>query len=98
MTSSRITDIVPAESRRYRIPEHVRSAHGPDGATVLDIFGGLMFRLNFVASRILELLKQGLPEAEIAAQLARQFGIEHCRAESDVRDFIETLVMHHLLT
>jgi hypothetical protein len=43
----------------YRVSDSVRSTHGQDGAIVLDIRQGQMFNLNFVGSRILELLKEG---------------------------------------
>jgi hypothetical protein len=81
-----------------RIPEHVRTTHGADGATVLDILHGQMFRLNYVGSRILELVKQGLTTSEIAEHLAREFGIERIVADADVRDFVEILEKHRLLT
>jgi hypothetical protein len=81
-----------------RVRDNVRSTHSRDGGIVLDILHGHMFRLNFVGSRILELLKQGSAEAEIATRLAREFGIERPTAEADVREFVETLEKHHLLT
>lgn len=81
-----------------RVAENVRSTHSQDGGIVLDILHGQMFRLNFVGSKILELLKQGCVETEIAEQLAREFGIDRATAEADVREFVETLVKHHLLT
>jgi hypothetical protein len=81
-----------------RVAEKVRSTHSQDGGIVLDILHGQMFRLNFVGSRILELLKQDRAEPEIAAQLARDFGIERATAEADVHEFVEMLEKHHLLT
>lgn len=84
--------------KTVRVAENVRSTHSQDGGIVLDILHGQMFRLNFVGSRILELLKQGSSEPEIAEQLAREFGIERATAEADVREFVETLEKHHLLT
>jgi hypothetical protein len=81
-----------------RLAENVRSTHSQDGGIVLDILHGQMFRLNFVGSRILDLLKQGSAEPAIAEQLAREFGIDRTTAETDVREFVETLEKHHLLT
>jgi PqqD family protein of HPr-rel-A system len=81
-----------------RLADNVRSTHNHDGGIVLDILHGQMFRLNFAGSRILELLKQGSAEPEIAEQLAREFGIDRAAAEADVREFVETLEKHHLLT
>jgi hypothetical protein len=81
-----------------RVSENVRSTHNQDGGIVLDILHGQMFRLNFVGSRILELLKQGCTPPEIAEQLARRFGVDRATAEADVCEFIGTLEKHHLLT
>jgi Coenzyme PQQ synthesis protein D (PqqD) len=80
-----------------RVAENVRSTHSKDGGIVLDILHGQMFRLNFVGSKILELLKQGCPEPLIAEQLAREFGVDRATVEADVREFLETLEKHHLL-
>ena len=38
----------------FRLSEQVRSTHNQDGAVVLDILHGQMFRLNLVGSRMLE--------------------------------------------
>jgi hypothetical protein len=81
-----------------RVSDNIRSTHNQDGGIVLDILHGRMFRLNFVGSRILELLKQGSTEPEIVDQLARQFGIRPSTAEADVREFVEILERHKLLT
>jgi Coenzyme PQQ synthesis protein D (PqqD) len=80
-----------------RVRDNVRSTHSRDGGIVLDVLHGQMFRLNLVGSRILELLKQGSAEPEIAEQLAREFGVERVTAETDVREFLETLHKHGLL-
>jgi hypothetical protein len=80
-----------------RVSEKIRSTHSQDGGIVLDILHGQMFRLNFVGSRILELLKQGHSEPEIAQKLAHDFGIDRAIAEADVHEFVETLEKHHLL-
>ena len=85
-------------SKIVRVSENVRSTHSKDGGIVLDILHGQMFRLNFVGSKILELLKQGFSEPRIAEQLAREFGIDRATVEADVREFVEILEKHHLLT
>ncbi|HEY2468241.1 MAG TPA: PqqD family protein [Terracidiphilus sp.] len=82
----------------FSFPVHVRLSHSPDGAVVLDILNGQMFRLNLVGSRILQLLKQDIAECEIAERLAHEFEIDRSRAEADLREFIQTLDEHHLLT
>jgi len=103
MNSDRALDRAPVEpesqkQKLFRIPEHVRTTHGTDGATILDIHHGQMFRLNFVGSMILELSKQGMGQPEIAEQLMREFRIERTTAEADVREFLEALEKHHLVT
>lgn len=80
-----------------RVAENVRSTHNQDGGIVLDILHGQMFRLNFVGSKILELLKQGCEESEIIEQLASDFGIERTTARTDVEEFLANLAKHHLL-
>lgn len=103
MISWRTVDIEAADARKemrnsFRIPEHVRMAHGADGATVLDILRGQIFRLNFAASRILEFLKQGLAEVEIAKRLALEFAIDPVVIECDMRDFLLTLETNRLIS
>jgi hypothetical protein len=81
----------------YRVSESVRSRHGQDGAIVLDIRQGQMFNLNFVGSRILERLKAGAIESAIVDDISQKFEVSKDVAESDVREFIESLKKHHLL-
>lgn len=75
----------------YRISDTVRSTHNQDGAIVLDVRQGQMFNLNFVGSRILELLKSGSTESMIADEISREFGVGRELAENDVREFLQNL-------
>ncbi len=81
----------------YKVSEGIRSTHGQDGAIVLDIRQGQMFNLNFVGSRILELLETGATESAIVDEIRQKFEVNRDIAESDVREFIESLKQHHLL-
>ncbi len=81
----------------YRVSEDVRSTHGQDGAIVLDVQQGQMFNLNFVGSRILELLKDGSAQPEIVDEIVREFGISRHLAENDVKDFLQTLRKYRLV-
>ena len=81
----------------YRVSEGIRSTHGQDGAIVLDIRQGQMFNLNFVGSRILELLEIGSTESAIVDEISQKFEVSRDIAESDLREFIESLRQHHLL-
>jgi Coenzyme PQQ synthesis protein D (PqqD) len=78
------------------LPEHVRSAHSEDGAILLDIRRGKMFRINFVGSRVVELLRAGLSESEIVERLAMEFACERAAVATDVRQFLEQLRQYHL--
>lgn len=80
-----------------KLSEQVRSTHNQDGGVVLDIRHGRMYGLNFVGSRILELLKQDCQEPEIAEEISRQFGICLDTATEDVREFLGALEKHHLI-
>jgi hypothetical protein len=81
----------------YKVSEGIRSTHGQDGAIVLDIRQGQMFNLNFVGSRILELLETGATESAIVDEISQKFEVSRDIAESDMREFIESLKQHHLL-
>ena len=75
----------------YRVSNAVRSTHNQDGAIVLDVRKGQMFNLNFVGSRILELLKSGSAESAIVDEISQEFGISRDLAENDVREFLQKL-------
>jgi hypothetical protein len=80
-----------------KLSEHMRSTHGQDGAVVLDILHGQMFRLNLVASRMLELLKQGHTETEIAEQLSKEFAVGREIVATDLKEFLSYLERNRLL-
>jgi Coenzyme PQQ synthesis protein D (PqqD) len=81
----------------YRLSATVRSTHNQDGAVVLDIRQGQMFNLNFVGSRILELLKSRSTESGIVDQISHEFGVSRNLAENDVRNFLQNLKKCHLV-
>jgi hypothetical protein len=81
----------------YRVSNTVRSTHNQDGAIVLDLRQGQIFNLNFVGSRIFELLKNGYTELAIADQISHEFGIGRDLAKSDVQQFLQTLKNSHLV-
>ena len=81
----------------YTVSDTVRSTHNQDGAIVLDVRLGQMFNLNFVGSRILELLKSGYTESGIVDEIGREFGVSQDLAENDVRKFLQALKESHLV-
>jgi hypothetical protein len=80
-----------------KLSEQVRSTHNQDGAVVLDIRHGQMFRLNLVGSRMVELLKAGRTQSQIADEVSRDFGASREIVETDLREFLAHLEKHHLL-
>ena len=64
---------------------------------MLDVRQGQMFNLNFVGSRILELLKIGSTESAIVDQISCEFGVSRDLAENDVREFLRNLKKCHLV-
>jgi hypothetical protein len=75
----------------YRVSNAVRSTHNQDGAILLDIRQGQIFNVNFVGSRILELLKSGSTESAIVEKISREFGVGRELAETDVQQFLQSL-------
>jgi hypothetical protein len=75
----------------YRLSDTMRSTHNQDGAIVLDVRQGQMFNINFVGSRILELLKTGSTESSIVDEISREFGVSRDLVDNDVRQFLQNL-------
>ena len=71
-----------------KLSEHVRSTHNRDGAVVLDILHGEMYRLNLVGSRMLELLKDGFTNAQIADAISHEFGVARETVTADLEEFL----------
>ena len=80
-----------------KISEYLRSTHGRDGAIVLNMRKGQMFSLNLVGSRVLELLKAGIPGSEIADQISREFHVSRDIVDQDIQEFVRSLAEHKLL-
>jgi uncharacterized protein Smg (DUF494 family) len=57
-----------------------------------------MFRLNPVGALILESLAKGSAETEIAKDVARLYSISEETAVADVREFLESLEQHKLVS
>jgi hypothetical protein len=80
-----------------KLSAQLRSTHDRDGAVILDILHGQMFRANLVGSEILKLLEQGCTEMQTVEELARQFGVSREVVQTDVREFLVQLDKHNLL-
>jgi hypothetical protein len=75
----------------HKVSDSIRSTHSQDGAIVLDIAQGKIYRLNRVGSRVLESLETGTSETDIADRISREFGVSYEVAENDTREFIQQL-------
>jgi hypothetical protein len=80
-----------------KLSEHLRSTHNLDGAVILDILHGQMYRLNFVGSRMLELLKHGLTNEQIADAISQEFAVPREVVATDLAQFLSHLEKHNLL-
>jgi hypothetical protein len=81
----------------HKISDSVRSTHGQDGAIVLDIRQGQMFNLNFVGSRILELVEFVSSDQQIAEAISREFNADIETVKKDLTEFLEELKAHKLV-
>lgn len=81
----------------YRVPNGVRSTQSQDGAIVLDIQRGRVFRLNVTGALIYARLQQGHSHTEIVKAITEEMGVAQETAEKDVSDFVQTLEQRHLL-
>jgi hypothetical protein len=80
-----------------KLSGQVRSTHNQDGAVLLDVLHGQMYWLNFVGSRMLELLKQAYTEEQIADEISRAFGVARETVVTDLQEFLAHLQKHRLL-
>lgn len=81
----------------HKVSDSVRSTHGQDGAIVLDIQQGQMFKLNLVGSRILELLESGSSAKQIVDTVSAEFQVRSDRVDKDLADFLKILTKNKLI-
>ena len=80
-----------------KVSDEVRATYSRDGAIILDVSRGQMFRLNLTGSRIFELLEQGHSEEEIADRISQQFTVKPELAMADLRHLLKQLEEHRLV-
>lgn len=85
------------ELSSMKLSAQMRSAHNQDGAIVLDILHGHVFRANIVGSRILELLRRNHTEEQIAEELSRDFRVSRETLVADLAEFLALLKKHRLI-
>jgi hypothetical protein len=77
--------------------ETIRSAQSQDGAVLLDVHHGRMFSINPMGSKILDLIKEGRDEAQIADEIVHTYGIAIETARTDVHEFLGALCAHRIV-
>jgi hypothetical protein len=82
----------------YRIATDIRSTSNEDGGTVLDIAHSQIFHVNAVGALILDALRQGCSESEIAALVSHRYVVNEQTALVDVHEFLESLRQHQLIS
>jgi coenzyme PQQ synthesis protein D (PqqD) len=88
---------VHGKSELMALADEVRKVSNADGAVVLNLRHGKMFRLNPMGSRILDLLQHDTPLPEIGRQISTEFSVPVQVVERDVRDFVEQLRCHGVI-
>lgn len=79
------------------ISRSARLSKSPDGGILLDVDRGLLFSLNSVGIRIVELLQVGNDAMHLANVISQEFRISEETARNDVADFLTALRKQHLL-
>jgi len=81
----------------HRISDTIRTTFSQDGATVLDLNHGKIFRLNLTASLILKQLSNGEAQSEIVNELSCRFGLAPQVIEPDVAEFMRSMEEQKIL-
>ena len=82
----------------YEVSTGVRSTRNEDGAIVLNILAGQIFRVNSVGGLILERLKQGRTESQIIEEISSACRTTQEVVRADLGQFLQSLEKHGLLT
>ena len=75
----------------------LRKVSSADGAIVLDLRHGTMFRVNQIGSTILDLVDQGLSLSQIEQQLTSDFAIPLEVIRTDIAQFMGDLRIRGLV-
>ena len=86
------------QTDRFHASPLVRASVSSDGLVLLDVGGGLVLASNPIGARIWQLIEQRSTRAEMARQLAADYGIPIERAHGDVGAFIAALTMRGLVS
>jgi len=73
------------------ISRSARLSKSTDGGVLLDADRGVIFSLNSVGTRIVELLQQGKDATSVAEAICQEFRVSADTARKDVSDFLVAL-------
>jgi len=79
------------------ISRSARLSKSSDGGILLDVERGLVFSLNPVGIRIVELLQDGNNALRLANSISQEFRISQEIARKDIADFLTAFQEQHLL-
>jgi len=74
-----------------QIPDTIRRLSSSDGGVLLDLRRGMMFRVNPLGARVLDLLEQGDSPEQIAEKFSAEFQVPLEEVQADVREFVDAL-------
>jgi hypothetical protein len=80
-----------------RLSDNLRTTYTTDGAVILDIAEGRIFRFNLTGSRVLRMLEAGRARDEIISALIREFSADPTQAELDTGEFLAILQSNRLV-
>lgn len=80
-----------------QFPNTIRRLSNSDGGVLLDLRRGVMFRLNSLGARVLDLLEQGNSPAQIAETFSAEFQVPLEEVQADVREFVDALKVRRVL-
>jgi Coenzyme PQQ synthesis protein D (PqqD) len=79
------------------LTDSIRRVSSPDGAIVMDLGRGTMFRVNPLGARIIDLLDSEDSPRQIASRISAEFGVPLDVVEADVAEFLDALAAHGVL-
>jgi hypothetical protein len=88
----------PAPATELAVSPDVIASEHPDGVVFLHVSRGNVFSSNRIGARIWRGLVEHQTLGAITAAIAREYGVEPARVESDAADFLSALDAGGFLT
>lgn len=84
-------------SESVKVPSHVRSMIGADGAVLLDLKAGKYYSLNPVGATIWSKAEEGLSRSEILTHLQATYSVGVDKLQRELDTFVDGLTQKGLL-